>query len=127
MHLKPSQIIDWSSPNLSTKIEEINDLLCASALLMLSRVALLTTILLCSIRYFSGQVCYTEDSELLPRKDSVYLITDILPSLNEDGIMVTRSQPSVTFLTTLSRISRDDALQAYEQGMSSALLEIRFS
>lgn len=57
-----------------------------------------------------------EDSELLCEKDKVFVVTEFMPSFNEKGAVLTRTQSSLTYLSTFSRVSRIDALEAFDKG-----------
>nr|CDS25713.1 acid trehalase protein 1 [Hymenolepis microstoma] len=94
IHFKPDKAIDWTSPDLQSTVDEINNLL-----------------------YYSGEVYTMEDSELLCEKDRVFVITEITPIFNEKGAVLTRTQSSLTYLSTFSRVSRVDALKAFDKAM----------
>uniref|UniRef100_A0A5K3EU29 Glyco_hydro_65m domain-containing protein n=1 Tax=Mesocestoides corti TaxID=53468 RepID=A0A5K3EU29_MESCO len=90
---KPNRKVDWETPDFATTVKEAN-----------------------ARSYFTGQVYQMEDAHLLPHMDSVYMISQVVSDFNVNGILLTRSRPSVTFLTTLSRCGHSDALEAFESG-----------
>ncbi|KAM7542356.1 hypothetical protein Aperf_G00000000479 [Anoplocephala perfoliata] len=94
IRFKPDKMVDWTSPDLESTVDEVNELL-----------------------YFSGEVYAMEDPELFPEKDRIFVITEILPSLLEKGAVLTRTRPSVIYLSTFSRISRVSALEAFDKAM----------
>ncbi|VDN97749.1 unnamed protein product [Rodentolepis nana] len=94
IHFKPDKAIDWTSPDLQSTVDEINKFLC-----------------------YSGEVYTMEDSKLLSEKDRVFVITEITPSFIEKGAVLTRTQSSLTYLSTFSRASRVDALEAFDKAL----------
>ncbi len=57
-----------------------------------------------------------ENAELLPNKDRVFMISEMVSSMNSSGIRLTRAKPSLTFLTSVSRSSHTEATRAFESG-----------
>ncbi|VUZ47343.1 unnamed protein product [Hymenolepis diminuta] len=94
VHFKPDKAITWTSPDLESTIDEMDKLL-----------------------YYSGEVYIMEDSELFCEKDKVFVVTEFMPSFNEKGAVLTRTQSSLIYLSTFSRVSRIDALEAFDKAM----------
>lgn len=58
-----------------------------------------------------------ENSEDLPHHDSVHVVTQLTHRLLSEGFRLSEEKPSICFLSTVSRVSLEDALAAYESGM----------
>ncbi|VDN09677.1 unnamed protein product [Dibothriocephalus latus] len=88
----PDRPVDFESPDLQTSVEVVDG----------RRV------------HFHGRIWQRENEQCLAECDQVFMLTEITPELATAGIHLTRTNPRVCFLTSISRSSWDEAVEAYE-------------
>ncbi|KAL7058918.1 hypothetical protein AAHC03_013814 [Spirometra sp. Aus1] len=69
--------------------------------------------------HFHGRIWQRENDQCLPERDQVFMLTEMTPDLATVGIRLTRSNPRICLLTSVSRSSRDEAVEAYEAALNA--------
>uniref|UniRef100_A0A183SW52 Protein-glucosylgalactosylhydroxylysine glucosidase n=1 Tax=Schistocephalus solidus TaxID=70667 RepID=A0A183SW52_SCHSO len=95
--IRPDRPVDFESPDFETSVDVVNGHLVR----------------------FHGRIWQRENDQCLPECDQVFMLTGITPDLATVGIRLTRTNPRICLLTSVSRFSWDEAVEAYEAALNA--------